>query len=61
MGKQPGRHTDRLCNRRVLSAAAGAADRDRADIGGRCQRRDTLSPEAGTLFEEIGKTALAPD
>ena len=55
MGKQPGRHTDRLCNRRVLSVAAGAADRDRADIGGRCQGRDTVSPEAGTRFEEIGK------
>jgi hypothetical protein len=48
MGKQPGRHTDWLCNRRGLSAAAGAADRDRADIGRRIrqprQRRDTLSP-----------------
>ena len=48
MRKQPDRHTDRLCNRRWLSAAAGTADRDRADIAGgygsRCQRRDTLSP-----------------
>ena len=48
MGKQPGRHTDWLCNGRGLSAATGTADRDRADIAGGygscCQRRDTLSP-----------------
>ena len=29
--KQPGRHTDWLCNGRGLSVAAGIADRDRAD------------------------------
>jgi len=48
MGKQLDRHTDWLCNRCGLSAAAGPADWDRADIGrrirSRCQRRDTLSP-----------------
>ena len=31
MGKQPGRHTDWLCNGRGLSAAAGTADRGRAE------------------------------
>jgi len=38
MGKQPGRHTNWLCNRCGLSAAAGTADWDRADIGGRIEQ-----------------------
>ena len=54
MGKQPGRHTDWLCNRRGLIAAAGATVRDRADIAGgygsRCQSRDTVTGKQGTLF-----------
>ena len=48
MGKQPGRHTDWLCNGRGLSAATGTADGEvltfAAGYGGRCQRRDTVSP-----------------
>src|SRR5258708_17775157 len=48
MGKQPGRHTDWLCDGRGLSAAAGTAEGTvltlEGGYGNRCQRRDTLSP-----------------
>jgi len=55
MGKQPGRHTDWLCNRRGLSAAAGTADRDRADIGRRTRQPlskawHSVTGNQGTLF-----------
>src|SRR6266581_8440820 len=48
MGKQPGRHTDWLCNGPGLSAATGTADGEvltfAGGYGSRCQRHDTLSP-----------------
>ena len=47
-GKQPGRHTDWLCNGPGLSAATGTADGEvltfAGGYGSQCQRHDTLSP-----------------
>ena len=65
MGKQPGRHSGRLCKGRGLSTAPGTFDKNRADIGdgygSRCQQRDTPLPGSRnqvtyslTLAEKFG-------
>ena len=54
MGKQPGRHTDWLCNRRGLGAAAGTADRDWLTLGGTADavKGVTLSLGSREAFSE---------
>ena len=68
MGKQPGRHSGRLCKGRGLSTAAGTFDKNRADIGdgygSRCQQHDTplpgsRKPSSGEISQVIYLLTLA--